>query len=77
MKNYYYTSDLGLAVAISLFYPLVSINKTNPRKAQFVFEKSTELDYCVQKYWAGELIGNLSNYWNHLKVFKSRLYEGI
>lgn len=76
MNDYYYTNDLGLAAAISLFYPLESIDKTNPQRAQFVFKREPQLDELIQSYWQGELKANLQAYWNQLKITKSRLYEG-
>jgi hypothetical protein len=77
ITNFFYTHDLGLATAISLFYPLELIDRTqNPTKAQFVFKREEGLDKIVEAYWRGQLSGNLLAYFNQLKIVKSRLYEG-
>lgn len=77
INDYFYTQDLGLATAISLFYPLDAIDRTqNPNKAQFVFKKQEGLEQLVEAYWKGELKANLIAYFNQLKIIKARLYEG-
>lgn len=73
--NYYSTSDLALATAISLSYPLDSITGTNPRKATFLFKRSKKLNRLVELYWQGKLKVNPTAYFNQLKSIKSRLYE--
>ena len=69
------TADLALATAISLWYPLVSINRENPRKAQFMFERNEDLDGLIEQYWRGELKVDPQAYFNQLRVIKARLYE--
>ena len=77
INDYFYTQDLGLATAISLFYPLDAIDRTkNPNKAQFVFKKDEGLDQLVEAYWKNELKASLIAYFNQLKTIKARLYEG-
>lgn len=75
--DYLYTNDLGLATAISLFYPLDSIDHTqSSNKAQFIFKREKGIDELVETYWRGELKASLLSYFNQLKITKSRLYEG-
>ena len=75
INDYFYTHDLGLATAISLFYPLDAIDRTqNPNKAQFVFKREEGLDQLVHSYWNGELKASLLAYFNQLKTVKARLY---
>ncbi len=73
-KDYYQTADLALASVIFLFWPLKAINKQNPRKAQFLFKRSEELDRTVEQFWRGELKVEPQAYFNALRIIKARLY---
>lgn len=74
LNDYYSTSDLALAAAISLSYPIETIDKINPHKAQFLFKREEGLDRLIEGYWRGELKVNPQAYFNQLKVIKARLY---
>jgi len=73
--DYYSSSDLAMVAAISLFYPLDSIDRTNPVKAQFLFKRDGNLDQLVEAFWRQELKVEPQAYFNQLKVIKSRLYS--
>lgn len=76
IDDYYSTSDLALASALALYYPLEAIDKTqNPYKAIFLFKKDGQLDQLIEAYWRGEMKVNPLLYFNQLKLIKSRLYE--
>lgn len=70
----YETSDLALASFISLHFPLDSVDKTIPTKAQFIFKRSEELDKLIESYWKRELRVEPQMYFQSLKVLKNRLY---
>ena len=74
LKDCYSTSDLALATAISLWYPIDAIDRQNPRKAQFVFERSPKLDSLLDKYWKQKLLIEPRAYFDQLKAIKARLY---
>lgn len=74
LNDYYFTQDLALAAAISLWYPIESIDRTNPSKAQFLFKRDDKLDKLIEAYWKQELRIEPQAYFNQLKVIKSRLY---
>ena len=69
------TSDLGCTTAIALFYPVLSVDKTNPQKAEFLFKRNIKLDKLVESYWSNTLKVSPLEYFQKLKVMKSRLYE--
>jgi len=69
------TSDLALATTLSLNFPILSIDKSNPRKASFIFKSDEKLQLLIQAYWAGTVRVNPQVYFNQLRVIKSRLYE--
>lgn len=73
-NNFYSTSDLALATAISLFYPLEAVDKQNPRKAQFLFKRDGKLDELIESYWRSELKVEPQAYFNAMRVIKARLY---
>lgn len=76
LKDYFRTSDLALTSALSLWYPLEAIDKSeNPHKAVFLFKRDEQLDEIVQSYWKGELKVNPMQYFQALKIIKARFYE--
>ena len=74
LKDYYSTSDLALATTLSLFYSLETIDRTNPRKAQFLFKRDENLNQLIENFWRGQLKVNPIVYFNQKKMIKARLY---
>jgi hypothetical protein len=72
--NYYQTSDLSLATTISLWYPIEDIDRSNPRKALFIFQNTEKLQDLVAKYYRDEIKVSPQVYFNQLRVVKARLY---
>ncbi|MFH0936945.1 MAG: DUF5659 domain-containing protein [Candidatus Daviesbacteria bacterium] len=76
IDDYFSTSDLALASAIALYYPLEVIDRTeNPFKAQFLFKKDDQLTKLIESYWRCELKVEPQAYFNQLKAIKARLYS--
>jgi len=75
LNDYYSTSDLALATAISLWYPIETIDKTNPNKNVFLFKRDENLDQLIESYWKRELKVEPQAFFNQLRNIKSRLYE--
>lgn len=75
LTDFYQTSDLALATAISLWYPIDAIDKTDPRKATFLFKQDEKLDELLEVYWRRELKVEPQTYFNQLKAIKARLYS--
>ena len=73
-KNYQ-TSDLCLASAISLFQPIEKIDKTNPKRVIFIFQKTNEVESIIEDYWNKELKVEPQSYFQQLKIIKSRIYS--
>ena len=75
-NNFFSSFDLGLATAlITAGFSLVSLDRQNLRKAQFVFRRGEGLDEVVDAYWADTLEGKLRTYFDTLKMVKNRLYS--
>lgn len=75
INDYYSTSDLALATAISLYYPLEVMDRTSPHKAYFIFKRDKKLDQFIQAYWKDDLKVSPLVYFSQLKLIKARLYE--
>lgn len=73
-QNIFTSSDLALTTVVSLFFPIVAINKQNPRKAEFLFNRTKELNEFIDRYWKKELLVEPRAYFDQLKAIKARLY---
>jgi len=74
-NDYYETNDLGLATVLSMFFTLDCVDKTNPQKATFLFKREKALEETVEAFWRRELKVEPQQYFQQLKMIKSRLYE--
>jgi len=74
--NYFYTFDLGCSAAlISAGFKLISLNKENPRKVQFVFRREIGIEKVVDDYWADRLEVKARTFFDNVKMIKNRLYS--
>lgn len=76
-ENYNKTSDLALATVLSLYSPIQSIESTDNRRVLFIFDKTLEIDDLISKFWIGELRVEPQQYFNQLKIIKTRIYSQI
>lgn len=72
--DFYRTSDLPLATVLSLYYPLEAVDRTNSRRAFFIFKRTEELDKLIKKYYRRELKVEPATFFERLSFLKSRLY---
>lgn len=73
-NDFYRTADLALAAAISISVPLEAIDKTDYRRAYFVFPHTEELEELVAAFWRKELKVEPQAYFDQLRAIKTRLY---
>jgi hypothetical protein len=74
-NNYNEVSDLGLAASLSASdFVIVSVDKSNPRRVIFVFEKSNELEQAIDLFWANKLMLPASTLLDHMRKLKTRIY---
>ena len=71
------TSDLSLTTIISLYFPIDSTEFIDNKKVVFLFQKSPELGSLIDKYWRGELSVEPQQFFNQLKVIKTRIHSQI
>ncbi len=70
------TFDLGLATClVSLGYELWSLDKTNPKKVQFIFKRADSIDMVVNDYWQDDLKINARTLFDNQKMLKNRIYS--
>lgn len=70
------TFDLGLASSlISLGYELWNLEKSNPKKVQFIFKRAEGIDLAVNDYWQDRLKINARTLFDNQKMLKNRIYS--
>ena len=69
------SSDLAIVAALSLHFPIEAIDKRNPYKAYFIFQRTEALDRLVKAYYRGEHKEDPIKYFQQLKTIKSRIYS--
>jgi hypothetical protein len=76
-REIYKSSDMALVTAVALFFPIKNIDKINPKKVEFNFDKTSALLDFIDKYWGNEVVVNPIEYFNQIKNVKRRLYEEL
>lgn len=75
-NDYYFTYDLGCSSAlISAGFELVSLDKANPRKVQFIFRREVGIEKVVDEYWADRLELKARTFFDNTKMLKNRIYS--
>lgn len=71
----YFTSDLEIAaVLLSKGIKLLSIDKSNPRRANFIFEESPDIHSIVSEFVNGTLRLDPKLVFSSARVLKERIY---
>jgi len=70
------TYDLGVSTALlCIGYKLLTVEKDDPRKALFVFEKEDGIEQDANSYFSNQLEVLARSYFDHLKALKNKLYS--
>lgn len=75
ISDYFLSSDLALVATLSLWFPIDSIDKTDPTKSIFYFKRDPQLDETIQSFWKRQLKVEPLELISQLKIIKTRLYE--
>ena len=76
--SHFSTFDLGCAAAlISIGFKLISLNKQNPHKVLFIFEKKVDIEEVVNKYFSGKLKVSARVLIDNIKMLKNRIYSNF
>jgi len=74
--DFYLTYDLGCSSAlVSSGFELVSLEKSNPKKVQFMFRRKTGIEKIVDEYWADRLEVKARSFFDNTKMIKNRIYS--
>ena len=74
-SNYNEVSDLGLAASLTASgFVIDSVDKSNPRRVVFVFEKSEQLEHSIDLFWANKLLLPATLLLENIRQLKSRIY---
>lgn len=76
-NNVYRISDLKLAAAVSLNFPILKLEKVTKSKISFVFEDSKNLQESVASYWNRTMQVMALDYANQLDALKTQVYEEL
>lgn len=70
------TYDLGVSTALLCTgFELLSIDKENPRKALFIFQKVDGIEDVANKYFADKLEVKARQFFDTIKALKNKLYS--
>ncbi len=73
LAQYLVNSDIGLSTALSTVgYVVKAIDKSNPLKAKFTFERDDEIDEIVALYWSNKLDVDARSFHENLRMLKYR-----
>lgn len=73
---YLYTFDLGAAASlVTAGSKLVSLDRHNPRKVQFIFQRKPGIDGIVEDYWSDRLNVRARTFFDNVKMLKNRIYS--
>lgn len=70
------TYDLGVSTALLCAnFELLSVDKADPRKALFIFQKEDGIEDVADKYFSDRLEVKARSFFDHLKALKNKLYS--
>jgi hypothetical protein len=74
-QSLFRTSDLALASALSLCQPFIRLEAVSASRFNFIFEKTEDTDYLVDKYWNNDMRVDPREYFDAIRSIKARLYD--
>ncbi len=75
-SQHLYTFDLGAAASLTTAgFELVSLDKSNPKKVQFIFRREIGIEKVVDNYWADRLEVKARTFFDNIKMLKNRIYS--
>ena len=70
------THDLALAAfLVTSSHKLLKLDRANPKKVSFLFERTESIDHDVEHYWANQIKVNPRAYFDDLRMLKNRIYS--
>lgn len=76
LEKVYTSYDLGCSAAlVTAGFVLDTLDKTNPRKVQFIFYREAGVKKVVDEYWADRLEVKARAFFDNIKMLKNRIYS--
>jgi len=70
------TFDLGAAAAlVHMGFILLTLDRSNPKKIKFVFQKDKQIEESIREYWADTLLIGARGFFDTIKMLKNRIYS--
>ena len=70
------TYDLGVSAALLCAdFELIAVEKSNPRKALFVFKKESGIEETANSYFSDRLKVKARSFFDSIKALKNKLYS--
>lgn len=74
--EFYLTYDLGCSSAlVSSGFELFSLDKSNPKKVQFIFRREEGIENVTDDYFADHLEVKARSFFDNTKMLKNRIYS--
>jgi len=74
--HYLQTFDLGAAASlVTAGFILVSLDKSNPHKVQFNFQRDGGIEKILDDYWTNRLEVKARTFFDNMKMLKNRIYS--
>jgi len=74
--DFFNTFDLGSAASlVTAGFELVALDKSNIRKVQFIFHRTTGIEKVIDEYWTDKLEVKARLYFDNIKMLKNRIYS--
>lgn len=75
--HYYSNFDLGCSAALlTAGFELLHLDRTNPHKVRFVFQRELGIEKTADDFWSDHLEQKSRSFWDNIKTLKNRLYSG-
>ena len=75
LKDDFVTSDMYLAATLTIWFPLLDIDRTEDRRLRFVFARSEGLDNIVKDYWDERIQVVPQTYAAKVKEIRQRMFN--
>ena len=74
-EKYYSSSDLPLVSTLALTFPIVKLDRTDPRKIVFSFDNTKVLEKKIESYNNKKLKVEPQEFYNQIRSVKIMIYD--
>jgi hypothetical protein len=74
-SEYFRTSDLPLITVLSIQFPIVLVDRSNPKRIEFCFKNSQKLQLILQNYLESKLLIEPKTFFYQIKEIRAQIHE--